>query len=84
MTIRALAQSISMIQVMTETVVEPEYIEEYIKNCDREVFTKIRNHIVAVRETTELKPLNISCQGCQKQYETPFTLDVSNFFVSAS
>ncbi len=84
MTMRALTQSISMIQVMEETVVEPEYIEEFVRNCDREVFTKIRDHIVNLRSSTELKPLKISCQGCQKEYETPFTLDVSNFFVSAS
>jgi hypothetical protein len=84
MTIKALSQSISMIQVMDETVVEPDYIEEYVRNCDREVFSKIRDHIVALRGATELKPLDISCQGCQKKYETPFTLDVSNFFVSAS
>lgn len=84
MTMRALSQSIGMIQVMEETVVEPEYIEEFVRNCDREVFNRIRDHIVSLRSSTELKPLKLSCQGCQKDYETPFTLDVSNFFGSAS
>lgn len=84
MTMRALSQSIGMIQVMEETVVEPAYIEEFVRNCDREVFNRIRDHIVSLRSSTELKPLKLSCQGCQKDYETPFTLDVSNFFVSAS
>jgi hypothetical protein len=84
MTMRALTQSISMMQVMEETVVEPEYIEEFIRNCDRDVFNRIRDHIVSLRSTTELKPLKLQCQGCQKDYETPFTMDVSNFFGSAS
>jgi hypothetical protein len=84
MTMRALTQSISMIQVMQETVVEPEYIEEFVRNCEREVFNRIRDHIVSLRSSTELKPLKLQCNGCQKEYETPFTMDVSNFFVSAS
>jgi hypothetical protein len=84
MTMRALTQSISMMQVMEETVVEPEYIEEFIRNCDRDVFNRIRDHIVSLRSSTELKPLKLQCQGCQKDYETPFTMDVSNFFGSAS
>jgi len=84
MTMRALTQSISMMQVMEETVVEPEFIEEFIRNCDRDVFNRIRDHIVSLRSSTELKPLKLQCQGCQKDYETPFTMDVSNFFGSAS
>jgi hypothetical protein len=84
MTMRALTQSISMIQVMQETVVEPAYIEEFVRNCEREVFNRIRDHIVSLRSSTELKPLKLQCNGCQKDYETPFTMDVSNFFASAS
>lgn len=84
MTMRALSQSIGMIQVMDETVVEPAYIEEFIRNCDREVFNRIRDHITELRSSSELKPLKIKCQDCQKDYETPFTLDVSNFFGYAS
>lgn len=84
MTMRALSQSIGMIQVQNETVVESEYIEEFIRNCDREVFNRIRDHITELRSSSELKPLKIRCQGCQKDYETPFTMDVSNFFGSAS
>ena len=84
MTVRAMAQSISMIQADSEMVVETEYIEEYIRNCEKDVFDKIREHMTELRKVSELKPLHITCQGCTKQYETPFTMDVSNFFVSAS
>ena len=84
MTVRAMAQSISMIQADSEMVVETEYIEEYIRNCEKDVFDKIRDHMAELKKVSELKPLHITCQGCTKQYETPFTMDVSNFFVSAS
>jgi len=86
MTMSAIAQSISMIRVGQEMVIEPEYIQEFVKNCSREVFQKIRDHIVSLKDQSELKPIKIVCQNheCQQQYETPFTLDVSNFFASAS
>ena len=84
MTVSAMAQSISMIQADNEMVVETEYIEEYIRNCEKDVFDKIRDHMAELKKVSELKPLDITCQGCTKQYETPFTMDVSNFFVSAS
>lgn len=84
MTVSAMAQSISMIQADSEMVVETEYIEEYIRNCEKDVFDKIRDHMAELKKVSELKPLDITCQGCTKQYETPFTMDVSNFFVSAS
>ncbi len=86
MTMGALSQSIAMIRADTEVVTDAAHIEEFVKNCDREVFERIRNHIVEIREQSELKPLKIRCQNpeCQKEYQTPFTLDVSNFFVSAS
>jgi hypothetical protein len=86
MTMSALSQSIAMIRADTDVVTDANHIEEFVKNCDRDVFERIRNHIVNIREQSELKPLKIRCQNpeCQKEYETPFTLDVSNFFASAS
>lgn len=86
MTMTALALSISMIRVNNEVVVEPEFIDEFVKNCDRDIFGRIRDHIVNLKAQTELKPLKIRCQNpeCLKDYETPFTLDPSNFFASAS
>jgi len=86
MTMSALSQSIAMIRAETEIVTDAEHIEEFVKNCDRDIFERIRDHIVALRDQSELKPLKIRCQNpeCQKEYETPFTLDVANFFASAS
>lgn len=84
MTVKAMSQSIAMIEADGEMVVETEYIEEYIQNCEKDVFDRIRDHMAALRKETDLKPLTITCQGCTKQYETPFTMDVSNFFASAS
>lgn len=86
MTISALASTISMIRADGEIVVEQQHIQEFVKNCDRNLFDQIRNHVTQLREASELKPLRLKCNNpeCGKEYETPFTLDVSNFFASAS
>lgn len=86
LTIDAIAKSISLIKVGDEMVMDPAYIEDFVSNCDRDIFNKIRDRIVSIKEETELKPIKVSCQHheCQQPYETPFTLDVANFFASAS
>ena len=84
MTIDAIAHSIGLIRAGNENVVETEFIREFMNNCDRELFNKVRDRIIELRDISELQPLKVQCQGCQKDYETPFTLNVTNFFGSAS
>lgn len=86
MTMTAIAQSIAMIRIGTDVVADAVHIEEFINNCDRSTFDHVRSHIIELKQSSELKPLKIKCQNpdCNKVYETPFTLDVSNFFGAAS
>lgn len=78
----AIANSISLIRVAGENVENPEHIKEFIDNADSKVFNRIRDHLASLRETAEMKPLRIKCSNteCGKEYEQPFTLDMSNFF----
>ena len=80
MTVNAISQSITMIRAAGNIVNDPEHINEFIKNCDKKTFDLLRNKILEIREQSSLKPLNVACRNCEKTYETPFTLDVSNFF----
>jgi hypothetical protein len=65
-------------------VVESEFIEEFLNNCDRKLFNTIRDHVIDLRIASELKPLNLECPGCQHKYEQPLTLDQASFFETAS
>ena len=82
LTIDALADSISEIRVDDTVVSNPEHILEFVTNADRQKYNIIRDRIVQLRKDAETKPLVIKCQNpeCGKEYETPFTLDVANFF----
>lgn len=81
LTISSIAQSVNYIKT-PDTVVDAEnFITDFLNNCDREVYTKIRDHILNIKIQTDLKPLEITCSECGHEYKQPFTLDMSNFFV---
>lgn len=84
LTVHSLAQSISAIKTPQALVSEPEYIADFLKNCDRNLFNRIRDYIVELKGQAEMQPLSISCPECQHQYEQLVTMDMSSFFVSAS
>ncbi len=80
LTLTAIADSISMIKTGDQIVVDKKHIEEYIQNCDGVTFEKIRKRIEDIRTSSEIKPMTITCNDCKNQYETPFTMNVANFF----
>ena len=81
LTLNAIADSISMIKTGDDVVVDKDYIREYIKNCDMKAFGKIREKITHIKEVAEIKPLHVVCNDCKHEYNTPFTMNVANFFV---
>lgn len=84
LTIETIKWSITNIRTPTAIVTQQEHIHEFLCNCDRKVFTTIRDHIVALRTQSELTPLNLKCEECAKEYTQPLTLDMSSFFAAAS
>ena len=83
-TSNALAKNIALVVTPNAQVDQHEHIAEWLMNCDRKVFTQVRDHIINVKEEGELKPLAIKCNNCSHEYQQPFTLDMSNFFAAAS
>jgi hypothetical protein len=83
-TVQALVQSIAIIKTPQALVSEPEYIDEFLKNCDRELFNRIRDLIVELKVQAEMPPMNLTCPECTNEYEQAVTLDMSSFFAPAS
>ena len=80
LTLNAISDSIAMIKSGDDVVVDNEHIKEYLQNCDNKAFDKIRKKIESIKESQEVKPLQITCADCKHEYPTPFTLNVANFF----
>jgi hypothetical protein len=83
-TVQALAQSIALIKTPAAQVTDQDQIYEWLINCDRGMFNRVRDHVLELKRTSELQPLRIQCAQCQHEYDQLFTLDMSNFFADAS
>ncbi len=84
LTVRTITQSIAVIKTPGAAVTESEYIYEFLKNCDRAVFNRLRDHAIELRQHSEVQPVAIKCSNCEHEYQQPFTLDMSSFFADAS
>jgi len=84
MTIHSIAQSIGAIKTASAMVTDTAQIEEFLINAPKDVFNKIKEHAITLRVDTDLKPVSITCEGCKNEYKQDFTLDMSNFFETAS
>lgn len=81
MTMEFVAQSVTHIVLPDDTVVsDREFIDEYIKNIDRPVYERIRDHAVNIREASKIQPLDVTCIHCNHEFKQPLTLNISDFF----
>ena len=83
-TVAALSQSILTIKTPQAMVSEPEFIAEFMKNCDRNLFNRIQNYVIEHKTQAEMQPVGIKCVSCQNEYKQTITLDMTSFFVPAS
>lgn len=84
LTLSALKWNIASIRTPQVLVTDPDHIEEFLRNSDRGLFTKIRDLIVEKRNVSELKPVQIKCAACGHEYKQTVTLDQASFFGQAS
>lgn len=84
LTVKAISYSIAGIRATQSLVSEQPYIEEFLKNCDSIVFSKIRDHVIQLREKSDLQPLKMTCSSCSHNFDQTLILDSANFFADAS
>lgn len=84
LTVEALKWSIASIRTPHALVTESEFIHEFVNNCDRSLFNTIKNHIIKLRQDSEITPLDIECPNCQNKYQQQLTMDQTSFFEDAS
>lgn len=79
-TMKIIANTIEYIDTPTSRVEEIEYIDDFLHNCDGSIYIAIRDHNAELKNSTELKPLDIKCDNCSNEYQQPYTLNASDFF----
>lgn len=61
-------------------VVDKEFISEFINNCDKKIYSKLRTHVEKLKDSTKFKDVLIDCADCSHQYTTSISLDYTSFF----
>jgi hypothetical protein len=79
-TMEILSNTIEYIKTPTAYVKESEYILDFLRNCDKNMYTKIRDHNGMLKQQSEVQPLSIKCIHCEHEYKQTFTLNTSDFF----
>lgn len=79
-TMSIIASTIEYIETPNTRVEQKEFIHDFLRNCDGSLYLAIRDYNAKLKNSTELKPLDIKCDNCAHEYVQPFTLNASDFF----
>ena len=75
--------SVESVEANGQVVTERPFIREWLLNCDRDIFEKIKNQIVENQKIWAIPDFPAVCENCKKELKLSLDLDQSNFFVSA-
>jgi hypothetical protein len=84
LTINIVTQSIAAIRTPNSAVTDTAQIEEFLRNCESKIYNQIREHVISLRQQSEIPPMKIKCTECNNEFDQPVDLDIANFFASAS
>jgi hypothetical protein len=84
LTISSISQSIATVKTADAMVTDRAQIEEFLVNAPKQLFEAVRDRVQELRQQTDLKPIGMTCDECKHEYKQDFTLDMSNFFGTAS
>lgn len=79
-TMNLLSHSVEYIKTPTVTVDDRKFILEFLRNCDKKVYTAIRDYSGKLREEAEIKPMSVKCTNCEHEYMQTITLNPTDFF----
>lgn len=84
LTVKAMTLSIAAIKTPSALVTEKSFIEDFLKNCDKNLFAQIRDRVINLKSQSEIQPLQMKCGECGNEYQQAITLDMASFFADAS
>lgn len=80
LTIDLITSAIEYIKTPESTVLDKDFIREFLLNCDKNTHNTIKAKHIDLRKSTELKPLDVKCTHCAHDYTQQFNINISDFF----
>lgn len=86
-TLGSIVDSIDRIESVNGSTDNPNHLKEFIDNVDKEIYSKIEDHLTVLRENNTVKPMRVAVTEEMKEkgyigdtIEVPITFDPSTFF----
>jgi hypothetical protein len=76
-------KSIETVQIPEGIVDEKDWIAEWVKNSERELFDQIKTKLEENKRQWELPKQPVMCPSCSKEDQIDVELDQANFFVKS-
>jgi hypothetical protein len=87
LTVGIINNSVYRIESSAGTTDDPEFIKEFMNNCDKDIYDAVKNRLDEMRTKNAIKPMLIDATpemiaaGSPEIIEVPITFDQTNFFV---
>jgi len=80
LTVDVISGCITSIVTPEGEVSDTKLIADFINNAPSDVFNKINEHVVGMKNDIEMSMQQVRCQSCNHEYDINLTIDQSNFF----
>jgi hypothetical protein len=81
LTVEQVSGNINYIKLDAHTVVENQaFINDFFQNCDRDIWNSVNDAITEIKSNTPTNKIDLTCESCTKNYQTPLVFEMSNFF----
>lgn len=80
LTFKTVSQCIVSVETVGGKTDNPEYIEEFLRNTDKSVFSELNKSIEKSKKTSIMPAIDAECAECHHKYQMELTLDQSDFF----
>lgn len=74
---------VESVEIDNQVVTERRFIEEWIDNCEKQVFDRVREHNKRNADTFAMPLFPVKCDSCGTEVKLSIDLDQSSFFVQA-
>lgn len=79
--VQGFKKAIASVEAEEGVVSDPQQIQDWIKNSDKEFFDKIREHLEANNKRWNFQTQKVQCAHCETENTVSIGLDNSDFFV---
>lgn len=77
-------KTIRAVKIPDAMVTDKVHIRQFLDNCPKAIWEAVRDRSAELTESSEIQPFDITCNSCGHEYQQEFTLNMSNFFETAS